>query len=163
MATIDVTIEGGRDLEKAIRAAGDRALDALAAAMFQEAEAVMADSKREVPVDEGTLRASGFVDPPKKEVGGVSVTMGYGGAAKGYAVFLHEGTGPAAGRPAFFPPVEPIAEWATRKGIDIDPFVLARAIGRKGLTPRKFLEAPLRRKASGMGERLARRVRATLS
>lgn len=35
-------------------------------------------------------------------------------------------------RPGKMPPVAPIARWADKHGIDIPPFVLARAIGRRG-------------------------------
>ena len=74
--------------------------------------------------------------------------------------YLHEGTGPAVGRPAFMPPVAPFAEWARRVlGDESLGFVIARAVGRKGLRPRKFLEIPFKARASTMVPRLARRVR----
>jgi hypothetical protein len=31
------------------------------------------------------------------------------------------------------PPIGPIAAWAARKGVDIPPFVIARAIARRGI------------------------------
>lgn len=65
--------------------------NAVKRALKIEAELVMASSKRHyVPVDLGTLRASGFVNEPVRTGKDVSVTMGYGGAAKAYALTVHE-------------------------------------------------------------------------
>lgn len=58
--------------------------------LFQEGEGIMAQSKEMVPVNVGTLRSSGHVQLPKRTVNQVSVTMGYGGPAAGYAVKVHE-------------------------------------------------------------------------
>jgi hypothetical protein len=61
------------------------------AILYDAASKIMADSAREVPVETGTLRASGFVQKPVSDGGGWSVTMGYGGLAKAYALIQHEG------------------------------------------------------------------------
>ncbi len=161
MSPITVKITGGKELAKAFKQAEKRALAELVIALRLEAEGVMRASKREVPVGvSGFLRSSGFVKRPKVRGRGVSVTMGYGGAAKDYALFIHEGTGPRVGRPAFMPPVAPFKEWAKRVlGDESLGFVIARSVGQKGLKPRKFLEKPLRRKSRGMGRRIARRVK----
>lgn len=64
---------------------------AVAEGLEEHAEAVMTASKTEyVPVDMGTLRASGVVLPPEVVGETVSVTMGYGGAASAYALAVHE-------------------------------------------------------------------------
>jgi len=68
----------------------DRALKALAGGVAMEGERIMTKSKRVVPVDLGTLRASGFVERPKTVRDTVTVTLGYGGAAKAYALVQHE-------------------------------------------------------------------------
>lgn len=60
------------------------------AALYREAEIEMTESKKRVPVDTGTLRASGMVSEPVKENGQISVTLSYGGAAKDYAIPVHE-------------------------------------------------------------------------
>lgn len=157
---ITVKIEGGKELRRAIGNATDRAVVELLRALTIEANGVMRESKREVPVDQGILRSSGFVERPKRKGRGASITMGYGGAAKDFAVFQHEGTGPAVGRPAFMPPVEPFRQWAKRVlGDESLGFVIARSVGQKGLKPRKYLERPLRRRSRGMGRRIARRMR----
>lgn len=69
----------------------------LEAGLYQEAEKVMAASKRLVPVDLGALRSTGHVPPPEKTGDEITVTMAYGGPAGppfnkevGYAVHVHE-------------------------------------------------------------------------
>ena len=171
---ISFELKGAPELAEAVARMQARATLAVSAAMYQEAEGIMTESKRLVPVDEGTLRNSGFVKQPTMKKYGrgrlmqteeIVVEMGYGGAASGYAVYLHEGTGPAVGRAAFFPPVDVIREWVRRvmgvKSDELDSvaFLVARSIGRKGLRPRKFLEIPFKARASTMVPRLARRVR----
>lgn len=66
----------------------------LARGLYAEANKIMAVSKRDyVPIDRGPLRASGTVFAPvKMGATGVSVTLGYGGAARAYAVVQHEDT-----------------------------------------------------------------------
>jgi hypothetical protein len=66
-------------------------LNDLAMALYASGEAVMTDSKENyVPVVDGTLRGSGFVEEPKLKGSTLSVTLGYGGAASEYAVVVHE-------------------------------------------------------------------------
>jgi len=62
----------------------------VASAMYVEAEVEMTESKRRVPVEHGTLRASGFVDQPKQKGRNISVVLSYGGAAEDYAIVQHE-------------------------------------------------------------------------
>jgi HK97 gp10 family phage protein len=159
--TVEVT--GTKELLASLEKAGDIAQELLGNAMRVEAELIMTASKREAPVDEGILRASGFVKEPVEEKGAIVVELGYGGAASDYAIYMHEGTGPAVGRPAFFPPVEAFRGWARRVlGDESLAFVVARSVGQKGLKPRKFLERPMRQRARGMAGRLTRRVKADL-
>jgi len=62
------------------------------AALYQEAQEIMTESKRRCPVamDGGTLRASGMVSKPVQEGDNFTVTMSYGGAASEYAIAVHE-------------------------------------------------------------------------
>lgn len=161
--SMDFDLAGTRELAAALRAAGPRVYDVLGKAGYREAEGIMGDSKAEVPVDMGTLRASGFVRPPKREGTDVVIEMGYGGAASGYATYIHEGTGPAVGRPPFMPPVAPFKDWARRVlGDESAGYAVARAVGQRGLAPRKFLENPLKARLDSMGSRLAGRIRRML-
>lgn len=72
-----------------------------AAALYQEAELIMTDSKKEIPVDTGAARDSGFVEEPVKSLLGAKVSLGYGGVATKinmetgeptsvYLTYLHE-------------------------------------------------------------------------
>lgn len=161
--TVHVELIGSKELRAALVAAKGRALTEAGRALYLEGEAVMAESRRLVPVDEGTLRNSGLVEPPKIEGTVVEVTLGYGGASSSYGLYIHEGIGPAVGRPPFMPPVAPFKEWAKRVlGDEGLGFVIARAVGRRGLAPRKFLETPLKARASTMAARLAARIRRAL-
>ena len=67
------------DVEGATAGALDRALYAIASNVIAHAQADY------VPVDTGTLKASGTVLPPEREGSRVTVTLGFGGAAKDYA------------------------------------------------------------------------------
>lgn len=163
MSDLEFSIGKTDDLIRNLERAGDKAVELLTRALMVEAELIMTEAKQLAPVDEGILRASGFVRDASNNARGpedVVIELGFGGAASGYAVYIHEGTGPAVGRPAFFPPVEPFAEWAGRVlGDESLGFVIARAVGRRGLEPRKFLEKPLKKRATGMAGRVAKRVR----
>lgn len=88
---IEFTIEGGPELIAKLTEMGVKGNQIAATAIFQQAEAIMAESKaRFVPVDTGVLRASGFVSPPRITSEGIEIQMGYGGAAEAYAVEQHE-------------------------------------------------------------------------
>ena len=67
-----------------------KALGALEDGVRVEAEKIMTRSKQEVPVEFGTLQASGLVEKPKRSGTKVSVTLGYGGQAAAYALIQHE-------------------------------------------------------------------------
>ena len=156
--SVKVKITGQKELAAAMKKAGNDARRLAAAAIFQEAERVMAKSKEESPVGtDGVLRASGFVRPPEDNGRKITVELGYGGAAQSYAAAVHEGTRP------HFPPVDALKPWARKFLGDEDlAFVVARKISRVGTKPTKFLERPLREAASGMGERIAAKIRAGL-
>lgn len=81
---------GVAELDRMLAGAPARAISAMASAIYAEALGVMAKSQREVPVRYGILRASGMVYPPNVTSETADVTMGYGGAASGYAVIVHE-------------------------------------------------------------------------
>lgn len=86
----DITIVGLKELRSTIAKAGAKAVPMLAAAMFTEAEFIMAKSVAITPVDTGVLRGSHAVLPPKIAGQRVTVTFGYGGAASKYALAVHE-------------------------------------------------------------------------
>ncbi len=87
---ITARLRGSRALRRELKRRGKEAPKALGRALFQEGEQIMSASKRIVPVNTGALRASGHVQLPVIQGRRVSVTLGYGGAAAPYAVFVHE-------------------------------------------------------------------------
>ena len=73
------------------RGAANATVNDLSAALYMVAEEIMTESKRDyVPVRTGVLRNSGFVNRPMVAAGRVTVTLGYGGAARSYALRVHE-------------------------------------------------------------------------
>lgn len=89
--SLSLTLEGTDVVVAHLHAIGERVKPVAARALLAEAEAIMTRSKEEyVPVDTGVLRASGHVNPPDIHGDDVSVSLGFGGAAKDYAVIQHE-------------------------------------------------------------------------
>lgn len=85
------TITGVPQVLANVQAYAQRFERACEAAAFQEAESIMAESaEKEAPVDEGILKGSKVVDLPKREGSLIVVGMGYGGAARAYAIVQHE-------------------------------------------------------------------------
>ena len=83
-------ITGDKKLQKNLKKIAARASIGGAAALFQEGEKIMADSKENfVPVDLGALKASGRVSNPNLK-NPITVTLSYGGAASAYALAIHE-------------------------------------------------------------------------
>lgn len=81
---------GVEDMMARIRQVAATFPDRVARALYQEAQIEMTESKRRVPVDTDTLRASGFVADPVRKGRNISVTLSYGGAAETYAIIVHE-------------------------------------------------------------------------
>jgi hypothetical protein len=133
---VPLEITGADRVKAALAALGPKARVTLDAALYQEGERIMADSKATyVPVDTGTLRASGRVDPPMQEGGVTVVTLGYGGPSAQYALAVHEN--PRAGHTGGFSPSgRPYAHYAK--------------VGEW-----KYLETPWKAAAAGLVERLA--------
>lgn len=82
----------GNDLLAKILAVADQPefMTAIAGAAYQEASAIMLMAKAQVPLEFGTLRASGVVEEPVITGTTWSVTLGFGGAASAYALIQHE-------------------------------------------------------------------------
>jgi hypothetical protein len=89
-----IYLTGQQELRAVLMRAPQHAQNALGRALWREGTIIMAKSMTQyVPIDMGTLKGSAVVARPTK-VGafGVLVQMGYGGAAKAYAVKQHEDT-----------------------------------------------------------------------
>jgi hypothetical protein len=149
---ITITLPPVRLFSSRLTVVTEAMLQAGAAALRTEHELIMTQAKRNVPVDLGTLRASGVVLPTVREGNFLVSRGGFGGAARAYAVVVHEGRRPGAR----MPPVEAIRGWLRRVGGDEQmAFPVARSIGRRGTRPLKYYETPLLEAARGMGGRLA--------
>lgn len=132
--------------------------------MREWGERTMAASKELVPTDFGALKASGIVSSVQREGPLLKVELGYGGPATKYAVFVHEGTGPAVGHKAFMPPSDALEAWAIRHGFPPGSgFIVARAIGQHGAPPLKYLEKPVLEAAEQVGPTLADAMRQEMS
>ncbi len=138
---LEVQIDGTDELIRNLTAFAARAGEQFAAALYQEAEVIMAEAKQLTPVapDGGTLRNSGHVQLPQKEGAETSVTLGFGGPARDYAVAVHEHLSEHS------PP-----SWRSHPH-DIHWNV-------PGTGP-KFLETPMLEAAPKLGQRLADRVK----
>ena len=135
----NVKITGDKKVIANLNKLARRAPVGAAAALFQEAEKIMTESKESfVPVDQGPLRASGQVAKPDVTPLGASVTMGYGGDAEAYALAIHEHPSPAS------PP-----SWAG-------------GVNFKRGGP-KYLERPLRNAIPGMAVRLGVKIKAFIA
>jgi hypothetical protein len=91
MAKARVTITGVKEMKARLRQVARQFPDLVARALYLEAQIELTESKRRVPVDTGTLRASGQVIGPDRGAGRkLFVTIAYGGAAESYAIYVHE-------------------------------------------------------------------------
>lgn len=69
---------------------GDKMRQALAAALYREAEGLITEAKQETPVDTGALRASGHVRQPEIKENEIVVRCGFGGVGAPYGLYVHE-------------------------------------------------------------------------
>lgn len=81
--------------DRELRRVLDKAKNAtqtLARALYEEGNEIFNESQRLVPVVTGALAGSGRVTSPSVNATAVEVTIGYGGAAAPYAIYVHERT-----------------------------------------------------------------------
>lgn len=86
---MSVTLRGREEMISRIKRVARRFPDRVLGALRVEAEIEMTESKRRVPVEHGTLRASGFVEVERRG-NQMGATLSYGGAAEDYAIVQHE-------------------------------------------------------------------------
>lgn len=147
MAGIEIIrIEGLDEALARLRALPAAALRIAGEDLHRIAEDVMTDSKENyVPVVTGTLHASGFVKQPEVGADGVSVTLGFGGAAAPYALAVHENprAGKTGGISPSGKPYDPVAK--RMRGYRRGP-IMALLGGKNwsGVGQWKYLETPLR-------------------
>lgn len=84
-------------------------------------------AKQEAPTNTGMLR-----NKFEMAIYGLKGTLSN---SSKYAQFVHDGRAPGK-----MPPIWPIEQWATRKGINIPAFVIARSIARKWTKANTFMQ-----------------------
>lgn len=87
---MSVEIDGNREIAAALKKYGTDAYLSFAKNLYREGEELIAEAKPITPIDKGTLRNSGYVEDPVLEPTQITVLAGFGGAAQGYAIYVHE-------------------------------------------------------------------------
>ena len=83
-------LNGDEQLVKALKSGKEKSPQAIAQAIWEEANMIFAKSQILVPVDTGVLRGSGGVSAPQLGSKGYFVDIFYGGPAAPYALYVHE-------------------------------------------------------------------------
>lgn len=132
MGLVNISFNGLDELTQAFITAGSEAPDVVHQALYEEAHEAFLLSQKVVPVDTGALRSSGTVSASRSGTK-VVATITYGGAASGYAIYVHEIPPNSGGR------------WDT---------------GNKHAPPTrwKFLERPVKEYSKDMESRMRARV-----
>jgi len=129
MAALTIEIVGDEKLAAGLSKAAGSVLPAQTkTAMTASLLLIEGDARRGVKRDTGRLQNS---ITHRISGGGGNLTGEVGPSVK-YGLYVERGRRP--GRP---PPVSAVAAWARRHGVS--PFLVARAIGRKGVRPAPFL------------------------
>lgn len=87
---LSLSLKGTSSIQRQMARVHDKFPQKVERALRQQAEVELTESKRRVPVDTGTLRASGQVVGPEREGRKFYVEITYGGQAEDYAVIVHE-------------------------------------------------------------------------
>ena len=146
---IEARIAGLERLQAGVAAAPATVVRETRAAMTAGCLLVEGTARDLAPRDTGRL--SGSIT---HSIGGGGADLtGRIGPAVAYGIVIERGRRPGA-KP---PPVGALRPWALRRGIPEGAlFVIARAIGRRGLKARPFLAPALERHRAGIVERFAR-------
>ena len=121
---IDVRIEGLERLQAGAAAAPATLHAEVTTALTAGSLLVEGVARGLAPKDTGRLAGS-----ITHSISGLTSRIG---PSVQYGLFVERGR-----RPGKMPPVSAVAGWAARKGVN--PYVLARSIGRKGTRPQPFL------------------------
>lgn len=119
MAEVDV--KGADRIRARLLAYANRIPEICEDALYEEASIEMTESMKRTPVDTGALRASHTVET-KRRGNEISATIGVGGPAAPYAVFVHEDLD------AFHPVGE--AKFLESTLLESKPFMAARLAAR---------------------------------
>jgi len=142
MPTVEFKITGLDKLANKLRGAEAQLRVEIGKTLYQFGEEVMTASKLVVPVLTGTLMNTGHVDLPADSGAMITVTLGYGGPAAPYALYVHEEMQGA---------VPPSPNWSWTKAVAAGKQIQWT---RPGSGP-KYLENPLKE----MQDQLPGRIR----
>lgn len=136
MSSVSMKIVGTNELIKNLQAAGDRGVKAVGCGLYTEAQNIMTDSLKQVPVDVGNLKNSRYVTMPQVSGQTITVEMGYGGAAKKYAEIVHERTDfkhPQGGKAKYL--VDPLMSAKSGLAKNVAHFAAKAFQANKGASP----------------------------
>lgn len=119
MASGSVNVKGLKNLDRVFRDLGIDARVALSSALFAAAHDVGNQADNLVPVDEGILKASQAITPPKAHSKTPTARITYGGPSAPYALVQHERLDyehPKGGQAKYLeePFTEEVNRWPTR-------------------------------------------------
>lgn len=127
-SSIKVTVTGTRELSAGLQHAVSATQPQLRATMERACLLIEADARSRVAQDTRHLMGS-----ITHRIRGTGATLvGEVGPSRGYGVYVEFGRRP--GKP---PPVSALMGWAHRH--NMNPYALARAIGRRGIRPKPFM------------------------
>lgn len=139
--TLTMTVTGSEQVKRVLAELGQRATPAMQQALRTEAQELLDESLRLVPVMDGYLAGSGTVTEDAN-ASAPTLIVGYGGASAPYALSVHEN--PRSGQTGGIGPQgQRYKKWA-----------------HNGQW--KFLEQPWKARIAGFADRIAARLRATL-
>ena len=124
---LDIRVDGHRKVARDLQNSGTVIYRKADTFLKNQSIDVERTAKDEAPVDLAQLQGSIRIDKNYGKLGYIVEPH------TKYAYFAHEGR-----RPGRMPPVDAVEGWAKRKGMN--PFILARAIGRKGTKGKKFMD-----------------------
>mgnify|MGYP001613739824 CR=1 FL=1 len=146
MPESSIRVDGLRPMLARLRALGQAGVTIAGRAVRDEAEAVMTTAKEKyIPVESGTLRASGHVKAPVIRGHTIVTEIAFGGPSAGYAIYVHEIPSPIATHGA---------EFNAKHGGGV-----SRGVDQQW----KYLEKPLMEAAPDFPRKIRDRIAASLS
>ena len=147
MASVDVEVKGlielQRKMEQMVKDVhGEPILNAMRDSTLQ----LQRDARIFAPVDTGRLRAS--IIPTIRST--PASVEGVIGTNVEYAPYMEFGTRP------HFPPITALQIWADRHGVSA--FLVARAISRRGLVGRRYMQKSFEKNRSAIERRFERAI-----
>lgn len=124
--SLSIKLKNPKKFENKLQELDENKTNAIKTTLNKAGTLIWAQSRRNSPVDTGRLQNS-----IAKDFNRFNLEMRVGTNVK-YAIFVHEGTKP------HWPPIDALRPWARSHGIS--PFVVARAIARKGTKAQPFIK-----------------------